>query len=153
MRKTALELIARSDSEAQIDKADLYGLLATHEPDSREALHYIDLARQAAEASKKSSGPWDLAELGIRLERQEQTEIARLLQHIAKEHSNEPEVRPRFMQLLQELGLIAPNGALRGMPAEELEPAGVESSFEAGKIWTPESARGGEKSALWLPGS
>jgi hypothetical protein len=54
-----------------------------------------------------------------------------------------------------QLGLVRPDGTPVAPPTAEPEGliAATAASESGGKIWTPDSARGGEKPALWLPGS
>ncbi len=154
LRALANEIIARPSLDKEIEKAEVYGVLAQIEPDTQRALEYLDRARQTAEAAKSSTAPWDLAELALRIARGEIPEADRLLHHIRDEHIREPGVAQALFQILSEAGIIGPDGkptaaAQReaGMVAPGAAPA------EAGKIWTPGSDQpSGKKSALWTPG-
>ena len=66
LRTLAQEVIARPALD-KLDKGEVYGLLAQIEPDGAEAVAYLDKARAAAEADQKSTAPWDLAELALRI--------------------------------------------------------------------------------------
>ena len=154
LRALANEIIARPSLDKEIEKAEVYGVLAQIEPDTHRALEYLDLARHSAEVAKSSTAPWDLAELALRIARGEIPEADRLLHHIRDEHVREPGVAQALFQILSEAGIIGPDGkptaaAQReaGMVAPGAAPA------EAGKIWTPGSDQpSGKKSALWTPG-
>jgi hypothetical protein len=154
LRKLALEVIARPELDKHLDKAEVYGLLAQIEPDPQQAIGYLDLARQAAEAAKKSTAPWDLAELAMRISRGDVAEADQLLHHIREQHIREPGVAQALFEILTEAGIIGPDGkpTAQAAPPEQgiVVPGGA---AEPGKIWTPDSDQpsGGKKSALWTP--
>jgi hypothetical protein len=74
----------------------------------------------------------------------------RLLEHLMTEHMNEPRIRQEVTQILVQLGLIRPDGTPTRRPAATAAMAAVPAE-EPGKLWTPESARTGEKKTLWVP--
>lgn len=156
-RKALLAATARPNFKQALPPAMAYAGLASLCEDTREALTYIERARQAAIADKESTAQWDLQEIQIRLRRGEAVEVSRLMEHVAKEHGEEPGVRQALMQIMVQLGMIRPDGtptrAAQQTPG--LVGAAASSPTETGKIWTPDSERtGGEKkSGLWLPGS
>ena len=101
-----------------------------------------------------------LAELGLRLRRQEIDLFQNAVQAIVQKHSDNPEVMGRLQQILAQLGLINPDGSPRqapGMGPAAQEPAG-------GGLWTPDGDGGGAAPAgpaggeasgggkLWVPG-
>jgi hypothetical protein len=138
-----------------VDKAEVYGILAQIEPDTRQAIAYLEKARQVAEASKTSTAPWDLAELTLRIARGEVPEADRLLHHIRDQHIREPGVAQALFQILTEAGIIGPDG--KPTAAAQREAPGIvvpgPAAAEPGKIWTPGSDQpSGKKSALWTPG-
>ncbi|HEV3137554.1 MAG TPA: hypothetical protein VGZ26_06610, partial [Pirellulales bacterium] len=108
LRKLAHEIIARpsldrpQDQADGLDKAEVYGILAQIEPDTRQAIAYLEQARKIAEASKTSTAPWDLAELTLRIARGEVPEADRLLHHIRDQHIREPGVAQALFQILTE---------------------------------------------------
>lgn len=156
VRRFASELLARRDLPKDVDKAQLYGALAQIEPDGGRAIEYLDQARKASEEINKSTAPWDLAELSLRLVQGEVAEADRLLHHIRDEHIREPGVAQALFQLLAEAGIIGPDGRPRA--AAPAEAPGIvvpgAAAAEPGKIWTPgsEQPSTGKKSALWTPG-
>ena len=162
LQKFGHEVIARpsldkpQDKAEGLDKAEVYGILAQIEPDTGQAIAYLEQARKVAEASKKSSAPWDLAELALRIARGEVPEADRLLHHIRDQHIREPGVAQALFQILTEAGIIGPDG--KPHAAAEREAPGIvvpgAAAAEPGKIWTPGSDQptGGKKSALWTPG-
>jgi hypothetical protein len=157
LRKLAAEVIARPSLDKQLDKAEVYGILAQIEPDTDKAVDYLDLARKTAEANKTSTAPWDLAELGMRLARGEVAEADRLLHHIRNDHMREPGVAQALFQILSQAGIIGPDGRPTAAAAAGREGSGIvvpgAAAAEPGKIWTPggDQPAGGKKSALWTP--
>ncbi|MGD9721967.1 MAG: hypothetical protein AB7O59_10365 [Pirellulales bacterium] len=159
LKRLAHEVIARESLNTKVDKAEVYGILAQVEADTDQALNYLELARKQAEAAKKTTAPWDLAELALRIMRGDVAEADRLLSHIRSEHIREPGVAQALFQILADAGIIGPDGrptaaaaAAAGAPgADVLVPGGA--AAEPGKIWTPgsEQPAGGKKSALWTP--
>jgi hypothetical protein len=157
LKKLAHEALSRGSLEKQLDKGELYGILAQVETDTPRALEYLDEARKAAEAAKKTTAPWDLAELSLRIMRGDVAEADRLLRHIRSDHMREPGVAQALFQILTNAGIIGPDGR----PTAAAAAAGGEApgivmpaaAAESGKIWTPgsEQAAGGKKSALWTP--
>lgn len=159
LRKLADEVIARPALEKQLDKAEVYGLLAQIEPDTEQAIGHLDRAREAAEKAGKSTAPWDLAELAMRISRSDVAQIDRLLHHIREQHIREPGVAQALFEILAEAGIIGPDGKPVAAPPAPQDAAGVAvpsaaAPAESGKIWTPGSDQptGGKKSALWTPG-
>ena len=166
LKPLAQEVIARDSMSDKVDKAELYGVLAQVEADTDKALEYLEQARQQAEAAKKSSAPWDLAELAMRITRGDMAEADRLLTHIRNEHLREPGVAQGLFQILSEAGIIGPDGqptaaaaaaaagagGAAGQPAADIVAPGA-AAAEPGKIWTPgaDQPAGGKKSGLWTP--
>jgi hypothetical protein len=159
LRKFAHAVIARDSLDASVDKAEVFGVLAQTEPETQKAIQYLDEARKRAEAAKKSTAPWDLAELALRIARGDVAEADRLLHHIRSEHVREPGVAQALFQILAEAGIIGPDGrptaaaAAAGADAPGIVVPGA-AAAEPGKIWTPgsDAPAGGKKSALWTPG-
>jgi hypothetical protein len=160
LKKLAHEVLARESLDKQIDKAEVYGILAQVEPDTEQALAYLDEARKRAQAASKSTAPWDLAELAVRIARGDVADADRLLSHIRAEHIREPGVAQALFQILADAGIIGPDGrptAAAAAAAAPREAPGIvvpgAAAAEAGKIWTPGSDQpaAGKKSALWTP--
>jgi hypothetical protein len=159
LRPLAAEVINRPSLEGQVDKSEVYGLLAQIEPDAAKAYGYLDQARQASEAAKKSTAPWDLAELAMRIARGDVPAADKLLNHIRAEHIREPGVAQALFEILVEAGVIGPDGKPTGGAApapRAAEAPGIvvpgAAPADTGKIWTPNSDQpSGKKSALWTP--
>jgi len=156
LKKLAQEVIGRPNISAE-DKAAAYGALAEMEQDAKQALAHIDKARSLSREAGKSCGPWDLAELSLRLAHAEVAEADRLLAHIRDSHMREPGIGQALLQLLTEAGIINPDGTSAMPPDAEAAPGlavpGAGATPEPSKIWTPgsEPAGAGKKSALWTP--
>lgn len=156
----AKELVRRESVHSRVDLAETYGVLAELEDNPEEALKHLDNARKASERDGKSSAPWDLAELSLRLERGEIEHVGRLIAHIRDAHGREQGVGQALYQMLGEAGLIGPDGSL-SIPLPQAETrSGIVVPGEqstSSKLWTPGSesgapAGGGEKKKLWMPG-
>jgi hypothetical protein len=155
LRLACLELVRRPETKEGINKASAFGQLAALSSDANQAIAYLDQARQAAEAAGQSTARWDLQEVNYRVQKQEPDQVMRIINHVAREHASEPGVSQALMGMMVQLGLMRPDGTMVRPPADEAA-AGLSAptaAAEPGKIWTPESARGGEKPSLWLPGS
>ena len=149
----AHEVLARPALETEIDRAEVYGLLAQIEPEAAQAVDYLDQARAAAEKAGKSTAPWDLAELAIRLARGDVAQVDRLLNHIRHDHIREPGVAQALFEILAEAGVIGPDGKPVAPVAREAAAVPGAAAPEPGKIWTPGSDQtaGTKKSTLWTP--
>ena len=158
LRKLAHEVIARPELDKQLDKAEVYGLLAQIEPDTKQAIAYLDRARETTEKAGKSTAPWDLAELAMRISSGDVAEADRLLHHIRDQHLREPGVAQALFEILAEAGIIGPDGKPTAGPPPSQDAAGLAvpgaAPAESGKLWTPGSDEptAGKKSALWTPG-
>lgn len=155
-RSTSLELLNRPAVVAPESKPRLYQLLTHLAIDSDEALRFTEEGRAASQAVGKSCAAWDLQELELRLARGETEEFGRLMEHLQRQHMQEPGVREALTQLLVSIGAIGPDGRPRSSSAPQepslMTPEGP--AEEPGKIWTPESERAAAgKSGLWIPGS
>ncbi|MCC9641569.1 protein-disulfide isomerase [Rhodopirellula sp. JC740] len=137
-----------------------YSFLMQRATSSDDAVAYLDQAKAYAAENKLSDASLLLAELGLRLRRQEIEQFQNTVQTIVSKHSDNPEVMGRLQQILAQLGLINPDGSPRNQPGPA--PAAAPS---AGGIWTPDGesaaapaappAAGGDASGgskLWVPG-
>ncbi|WP_047813555.1 tetratricopeptide repeat protein [Rhodopirellula islandica] len=164
-RRASIALL-EADTESVDDgrfigaKIIAYSFLMQRATESDEAVDYLDKAKVYAEEHKLSDASLLLAELGLRLRRQEIDLFQNTVQAIVQKHSDNPEVMGRLQQILAQLGLINPDGTPRqapGMGPASQDPAG-------GGLWTPDgdsggsapaSPAGGEASGggkLWVPG-
>jgi hypothetical protein len=158
IKSLAHEVIARESLDTKLDKSEVYGILAQVEADTDRALEYLELARKVAEKNKKSTAPWDLAELALRITRGDVADADRVLTHIRNEHLREPGVAQALFQILADAGIIGPDGrptaaAAAGAEAPGIVVPGGAAAEQPGKIWTPggEQTGGAKKSGLWTP--
>ncbi|HZZ72698.1 MAG TPA: hypothetical protein VFE24_10615 [Pirellulales bacterium] len=144
--KLAKAIIGRDGFDPLL-RHDAYRELARMERDPRQAIAYIDAGRKETEQRGFSSAAWDLQELAFHLEQGNFPEVSRLIDHVAREHRQEPGVAQALYQLMYEAGLVGADGQLR-VPAAA--PAAAPPSSE---IWTPGGTQPqGEKQKLWMPG-
>ena len=122
MRRIIAEVVARPSLNDKVDKAQAYGFLASLSDQFDQRLYFLNLAREAAEASGRSSAPWDLEEFILQLGQGNSAEAERLLRHIQTAHGKEPGVMQRLTQMLYQAGIIDERGRPVGRPSEE--PAG-----------------------------
>jgi hypothetical protein len=151
VRKFALAIVSRPSFRGKPELLQAYSALARTSQDPTQALEYVEQGRQAAEAVKQSSASWDLLELSFRFGRHEGHEVARLIDHIQRQHSGEPGVAEALTRMLIDVGLLRPDGSPAfggGHPT----PAAEAPAAEPGKLWTPDSeASGGGGGKLWTP--
>jgi hypothetical protein len=153
LRGLAEEILRRPSLATKVDLAGVHRALIAVARDPDEALRRVEAGRAWATSANKSSAPWDLEELSLRLMRDEASEASRLIEHLMREHANEPGVRQSLAELLYAAGVIGPDGRPAGPLAGQAGPAPAAVAPEPSGIWTPESAAGGEtKSKLWVPG-
>ncbi|MDZ4782685.1 MAG: hypothetical protein SGJ19_20760 [Planctomycetia bacterium] len=124
-------------------------LIARNASDSRSSVKYIQEIQRLAVQAKTSPAPFLIMELRVRLSRREPEEIQRLLQTLMTKHAREPGVAQAVGTILQELGLVGPDGRPT-MPPPGAASAAAE---DPGQLWTPESAAASPaKGGLWMPG-
>ncbi len=152
------EVLRRPSLEGKFDKVELFAELAKASLDSSTAVGFLDRARQAADALRRSTATIDLLELAIHIDNLDVPEINRVLKQIMTKHGREPGVQQRVMEMLWSAGLIhpsqmAPGGAEAAAPGLAGAGSAPAAAAEPG-IWTPDSERpaGGSKSGLWVPG-
>jgi tetratricopeptide (TPR) repeat protein len=161
------ELAAESAATALIDRPEVtpadrweaLGALAERADSSVRKLELLGELRGLAKELKVSSGMLDVAELRIRMQRGDEAEATRLLQHLQQVHAGDRQVIQALAEVLMEAGIDL--GALAGRsaagPAGGPGPAAAaaQPAAAAGKLWTPgggEPAGGGDKKTIWTPG-
>lgn len=158
--RAAQEILSRSDA-TPADKWQSYGFLEQRATLSNEKLAIIATLRTLAIELKANDGMLDVAELRIRLQRGDQAEIMRLLDHIRSQHARDQQVLGAVAEVLMEAGIdlsaVAGGGGMP--PGQPPQPGGVPGAStamppaDAGKIWTPggEQASGGGEKKIWTP--
>ncbi len=150
--KFAQAIIERPSFSGKVEQLSAYNSLARTAADLDKALEYAQQGRAAAEAVKQSSASWDLLELSLRFGRREGHEALRLIEHIQRQHIEEPGVAETLGHMLMDVGLLRPDGS----PAFAPHPAAPEfaaepPAAEPTKLWTPDSETGGSGGKLWTP--
>jgi hypothetical protein len=155
MRKFAEAIAKRPSFAGRDEQLDAFATLARTEEDLDRALEYVEQGRRATEAKKHPSGSWDLMELSLRFSQRNGQEAMRLIDHLQRQHLEEPGVAEALTRMLIDVGLLNPDGtpAIEPEMAEAAAAQEEASAGEPGKLWTPDSAEpsgGGGK--LWTPG-
>jgi hypothetical protein len=151
MRKFSREFLSRPSMAEHPDRMQAYSVAVRTAETPAESLQYIDEARKAVEAKGESGAQWDLIELTHYLTVGNGPEAMRLIQHIERNHIQEPNVGEALMRMLINFGLLRPDGTPNiptrgGAPMSAPEPAA-----EPNQIWTPEAEQGGGGGKLWVP--
>jgi hypothetical protein len=157
--KFARAMVERPGLARRAETLQAYQILTSMAEDLDEALGWLQRGRQATDALGQSNASWDLMELSLRVARGEFAEFKGMVDHIGRQHAQEPGVTERLTRLFMDLGLLNPDGT-PVMPAAP-QPAAAEAPAivvpggeEPGKLWTPEAQQraSGSKSGLWTPG-
>jgi hypothetical protein len=152
--RAAEAIVSRTDTAPE-DRWEAYSLLEGRATSSVKQLEIIGHLREIARQLKASDGMIDIAELRIRLQRGDQADIMRLLDHLRRDHSRDQKVLEALAEVLVEAGVdlsalagqTVPGGSTAGMPAAAAPAA-------PGGIWTPGSPQPGqpaEKKTIWTP--
>jgi tetratricopeptide (TPR) repeat protein len=152
----AAEAIAARPDATPPDRWEALGLLEERAESSVRKLELIAELRGIARELKSSDGMLDVLELRVRLQRGDEADVVRLLEHVRREHGHDQQVIQAFAEVMMEAGIdlsalagrAMPGGGAAAMPS-------ASTAAEAGKLWTPggESApaAGGEKKVIWTP--
>jgi len=154
--RSAEAILARTDTAPE-DRWEAYSFLEARATSSVKRLEIIGHLRELSKELKVSDGMIDIAELRIRLQRGDQADIMRLLEHLRRDHSRDQRVLEALAEVLVEAGVdlsalagqAMPAGAAGGMPA-----AAPPAASSPGGIWTPGSpqpGQSGEKKTIWTP--
>jgi hypothetical protein len=136
----------------------------TGSTNQEEAFAWLTKARDETKQTGQSCAIWDLAELPLRLQLLQSAEAQTLVDHLMREHRDEPGVLESLQSLFMEMGLIRPDGSPAAAPPPGATPPptspGQPAPDEAnGKLWTPDGdappppseQEGGGGSKLWTP--
>jgi hypothetical protein len=172
MRRIGLEIVSRPslDNHKEIDKAEVYDILARMALDSGEAIGYLAKAQEIAKSKNKSPARYLLSELPHRLQRGDEQDSRRILNTLMQRHGREPGVQEALLGLLSQLGLVRVDpatgrpvilmpsaGAAPPAAGQALGAAAPSAAPAATPLWTPdalapEPAAPASKSKLWVPG-
>jgi Flp pilus assembly protein TadD len=156
--RAATALVARPDAGPE-DRWEALGVLEERAGSTVRRLEIIGELRGLARQLQTGDGMLDVAELRIRIERGDQTEVVRLLDHIRREHAGDQRVFGALAEVLMEAGVDIPGMAAGRPPAGARRPdapaaAAAPQAAPAAGIWTPGQQAGppGEKKTIWTPG-
>ena len=151
--RAATALAARSDA-TPADRWEALGVLEERTLSSVRKLELIAELRGVAAALKANDGMLDVAELRVRLQRGDEADLMRLMDHVRREHGRDQQVIQAVAQVLMEAGidLSALAGRAGAGPAAPGVPAAA--AAEPGKLWTPggeSPGPAGDKKVIWTP--
>lgn len=158
--RAATALAARPDAAPE-DRWEALSILEERTPSTVGRLELIGELRAIARQLSMGDGMLDVAELRVRIERGDQTEVVRLLDHLRRDHGGDQRVLGALAEVLMEAGVDIP-GMAAGRPpapgrrpAPAAPPAAAQAPAAATGIWTPggeAAAAPGEKKKIWTPG-
>jgi hypothetical protein len=150
LRKIGLGIASRPsiDSHKEIDKGEVFDILARTSADPSEAVGYLAKAQEIAKAKGRSPARYLLAELPYRLQRGEEQESRRILNLLTTRHAKEPGVQEALLNLLAQLGLVRVDPAT-GRPVILMPSAGGAGAAPSPLTETP--AAPAPQSSLWTP--
>lgn len=166
VRRFAAELIkADLTDEQKPAKLLAYMSLINATSNPQESLARLDEAKAYAVANSLPVSNLLLSEVGMRLQAGDGEGFQKTIQELTTGYGNDPEVMAQLQQLLQQFGLIGPDGSPRGMqpPGGGGPAGGPPPAAQGGGLWTPDggggspapaadSGDGGGGSKLWVPG-
>jgi len=153
----AAENLAARPEATPADRWEALGVLESRAESSVRKLEILGELRSLAKTLKTSDGMLDVAELRVRLQRGDEADVVRLLEHVRREHGRDQRVIQAFAEVLMEAGVDLSALAGRGVPGASgggMAPPTAAPAAAAGKLWTPggESApAAGEKKVIWTP--
>lgn len=151
------EALLTRDGITDADRWQAYGVLETRARSTVQRLEILKKIRALASAVKADEGMLDVGELRIHLQRGDQAEFTRVLEHIRRHHGQNPRVANGVAQVLMEAGIdVNALAAAGGMQPAAAGGGGAAAapSEQTGKLWTPgsePSGGSGEKPAIWTP--
>ncbi|MCE9631024.1 MAG: hypothetical protein K8S94_09985 [Planctomycetia bacterium] len=149
----AAEALAARPDATPADRWEALGVLEDRATASVRKLEIIAELRGIAAQLKANDGMLDVAELRVRMQRGDEADTMRLLEHLRRDHGRDQQVLQAFAEVMMEAGvdLSALAGRAGGPP-----PAGGAAlpAAESGKLWTPGGEKpgpAGEKKVIWTP--
>ena len=161
--RAAEAILARADATPE-ERWEALSFLEERAQGSVRKLEIIAELRKMIAELKANDGMVDVNELRIRLQRGDQADTMRLLDHLRREHSRDARTMEAVAEVLMEAGIDLPGlAAARAGGAAPTTLGGAGSAGAApaassgGGIWTPggggQAPPQGEKKAIWTPGS
>lgn len=154
--RAAESLLARPES-TPTDRWEALGLLEDRALSSVRKLEIIGELRGLAATLKANDGMLDVTELRVRMQRGDEADSMRLLEHLRRDHGRDQRVLQALAEVLMEAGVDLSAMAGRAASAAGIDApvATAAAGGEAGRIWTPggeQAGPAGEKKVIWTPG-
>ncbi len=158
VRRFAQALVDREHLGAAPPRLHAIEQLAYRQTDPAKAMEYIAIGRRACEQANQSAVDFDFVEMDVEATIGDARNISKLIDHIHRNHLEEPGVKERFMSYMVRFGIINPDGTpgpavaaaqQHAAAAGAAMPGGQEA--ESGKLWTPQSEAGSGGGKLWTP--
>ncbi len=169
--RAARAILTRTDVAPE-DRWEALSFLEERAQGSVEKLSTIEQLRGIAAEMKANDGMIDVAELRVRLQRGDQADSMRLLDHMRRDHSRDARIMEALAEVLMEAGIDLPGMAAAraggGMPGGASPTSiggsgapgmagGGQAAPTSGGLWTPGGGQAppqqGEKKTIWTPGS
>ena len=128
--------------EALIEKASI-------ENHPERAIELIERGTAEAKEFNVPDSRFNLREAMLRIASGDAVGFQRIVEHIAREHRDEPETMESLQMLLVNLGILNPDGTPRQMPM----PGGAAPGAPRGNGLDAASSEPPKSSGLWTPGS
>jgi hypothetical protein len=157
--RAAGSLASRPDATPE-DRWEGYGAELQSAESTVQRLELIGKLRGIAKEIKANDGMLDVAELRVRMQRGDELEATRLLEHLRREHGRNEQVIQALAEVLMEAGVDLEGMAARGGGPAAGGPgrsaaAAAATPPQAGKLWTPgggePAAAGGGEKKIWTP--
>lgn len=160
--RAADAMLART-GVAPEDRWEALGILEERAEGSVRKLELVAEMRKVAAEMKAGDGMLDVLELRLRLQRGDQPETMRLLEHLRREHARDARVMEAVAGVLMEAGIDLPGLAAARSGGASAPPstaghaaAGQAGGSAGGGLWTPGGGAApppaGEKKTIWTPG-
>lgn len=156
----ARQLLASDLSDDQDPlRLQTYAFLLSTSDDPSEAIKTVDEAIAFAKIKDFKFAQFLLAKLELNMALADDNGFKETIGELDANYRNDPEVMAQLQQFLMRVGVIRPDGSLRGAPAGQgaaVSPAASASS-ESG-LWTPDAPAAPQQSGdgggskLWVPG-
>jgi len=166
--RAALALLSRDDASGE-DRYEALAFLEERAEGSVRKLELVGQMRGIVASLGAGDGMLDVLELRLRLQRGDQSEVMRLLEHLRRDHGRDARVMEAVAGVLMEAGIDLPGLAAAraggaaapapgGAPLGGAGAPGTGAAPAAGGsgLWTPGGGAApppaGEKKTIWTPG-
>jgi len=147
IRKMGQEILSRESLTGQVDKAEVYGTLATFQRSIPESIEYLVMAQSEAKKQGQSPAFYVIRELEAQLLSANVERADELMKLIQTKYIRDPGVGEMLYQILLSFGLIQPDGKPAMSTDARSESATGDSPAEVGAVAEPSSS-----DRIWVPG-